>query len=88
MNHHNRLRNRLTLKCRYTTDDKFELTAGVLEDLVIYQFYKKQITHYFCPDCKINVLTRAFVLVMNVRTVDGVDLEKLKLIPFDGENLL
>ena len=73
----------------YALEDQLVLTEGSIEKLTLYQFHKKIIKHYFCPVCGVMFLTKAFgVVAVNVRTIDGIDLEKLKLRLYDGEKLL
>jgi hypothetical protein len=67
--------------------DQFELTSGTLEGLSSYQFNKKVITHYFCPDCGVSFVSKGSGVAVNARTVDGIDLEKLKLRGFNGASL-
>ena len=59
-------------------------------DLTLYQFNTKTAKHYFCRHCGIHPLVRPRLDPMrwafNVRCVDGVDLNSLKIVPFDGQN--
>ena len=77
--------------CSEVTEDKFELTSGTLEELTLYEFYKKIYKHYFCPVCGVQImLTKPGkgLVEINVRTVDGpIDLNKLKAKEFDGKSL-
>lgn len=54
----------------------------------MYQFNHKFAEHMFCPKCGVEITVglgkgRA----INVRTVDGLSLEALKIKHFDGGNL-
>ena len=68
------------------------LHAGeeILQD---YQFYKKVIHHYFCPSCGVESFgigtgpDGATMAAVNVRCVEGIDLDALNLKPFDGRSL-
>ena len=72
--------------------DAFKLVSGE-ENLTTYKFNKHVIDHTFCKYCG----TQAFsfgagpdgkpVVAINVRTVNGVDLDTLQVTPFDGKNL-
>lgn len=68
----------------------FELTSGKMEELTNYQFYKKVLNRYFCPVCGVEMWETQLdenMVGVNVRTVDGVDVTKLKLEPDDGRSL-
>ncbi|GJE96890.1 GFA domain-containing protein [Phanerochaete sordida] len=68
----------------------FELTSGKMEELTNYQFYKKVLNRYFCPVCGVEMWETQpdeNMVGVNVRTVDGVDVTKLKLEPDDGRSL-
>ena len=54
-----------------------------------YMFNKNYFEHYFCPTCGTSVLVNADGKVgLNVRVLEGVQIEKLKLgEPFDGRSL-
>jgi hypothetical protein len=58
-----------------------------------YTFHKKQIRHQFCPTCgcaPFGLGTDASgkeMAAINVRCLDGVELAKLKIVPFDGASL-
>jgi hypothetical protein len=70
----------------------FRLTSS--EDaLVDYQFNKKVIHHLFCKSCGISSFSRGTgsggveMVAINVRCLDGVDLESLNIVKFDGASL-
>ncbi|GJE91494.1 GFA domain-containing protein [Phanerochaete sordida] len=67
----------------------FTFTAGTLDELTRYEWNTGKYLHHFCPVCGTEaVLTYDEMVTVNVRTVPGLDLEKLKLKKFDGANLL
>lgn len=69
----------------------FALKSGE-DDLTDYQFGKKHIHHLFCRTCGIKSFARgvgpngAEMVAVNVRCLDGVELDKLKVNPFDGKS--
>ena len=68
-----------------------EFTSGSLDELTTYKFNTKVFVHHFCPTCGIELMcsnTGADTMGVNVRSVDGIELEKLKLHWFDGKNAL
>ena len=72
--------------------DAFTLLSGE-GNLTTYKFNKHVIDHTFCKDCG----TQAFsfgngpdgspVVAVNVRSLNGVDLDTLKVIPYDGKKI-
>ena len=73
--------------CRYAPESKFRFVEGTREELSLYQFGKKTVRHYFCPACGVAFLTAAFGhVVVNVRTVDGVDVTRLRIRHVDLAN--
>ena len=72
--------------------DQFRLTSGG-DALSDYQFNKKAIHHFFCPTCGIGAFSRgtrpdgAPMVALNVRCLDGVDLDMLNVQKFDGASL-
>lgn len=73
----------------------FTLTSGSVEELTLYEFYKKVFRHYFCPTCGVQFFFKDVrgvheesMVAVNARTVDGVDPEKLRVRVFDGANIL
>jgi hypothetical protein len=63
------------------------------DSLTDYQFNKKIIHHLFCRTCGIGSFARgtgpdgAEMIAINVRCLDGVDLDSLTVTPFDGKSL-
>ena len=71
--------------------DKLKLLAP-LEDLSYYTFNTHKIRHYFCPACGGAPFGMAEhkgqpMAAVNVRCLEGVDLEKLEVKHFDGRKL-
>ena len=73
--------------------DRFRLLTDA-DRLTEYQFGKKRIHHFFCSRCGIRSFSRGTgpdgkeMAAINVRCLDGVDLSALKVVQFDGLNLL
>ncbi len=76
----------------FVPGSKFKLVSGA-DALTDYQFNKKIIHHLFCSTCGIRSFARATQpdggegVAINVRCLDGVDLESLKPSHFDGKSL-
>lgn len=72
--------------------DKFQLTSGE-NNLSEYQFNRKVIHHMFCSGCGVAPFARgvrpdgAQMVAINVRCLDGVDLDSLTIRKFDGASL-
>ena len=62
-------------------------------DMASYSFGKRSIEHDFCPTCGCSPFgigaetAGEQKAVINVRCLDGVDLAKLEVVPFDGRSL-
>lgn len=71
---------------------KFKLQSGG-DALADYQFNRKVIHHLFCGSCGTASFARgtgpdgAEMVAINVRCLDGVDLDGLNVVPFDGARL-
>ncbi len=71
---------------------KFQLLSGK-SDLSDYQFGSKRIHHQFCSHCGVSPFGRGTspqgeeTFAVNLRCVEGVDLSKLTVTPFDGKSL-
>jgi len=70
---------------------QFKLLSG--EDaLTDYQFNKKVIHHLFCDTCGIKSFARGAkpdgtaMVAINVRCLDGVDIDQLKVTNYDGKH--
>jgi hypothetical protein len=72
--------------------DQFRLTSGG-DALSDYQFNNKVIHHLFCKNCGISSFSRGTgpggveMVAINVRCLDGVDLDALNISKFDGASL-
>ena len=72
--------------------DRFRLTTPEAS-LKTYEFNKHVIKHKFCPDCGMNPFAEGVDksgnkhVAVNVRCLDGVDLEKLEVKSFNGAAL-
>ena len=70
----------------------FNLKSGK-DALSRYQFNKHVINHYFCATCGIQPYAEgkgrdgSDMVMINVRCLDGVDLDKLDVMKFDGAKL-
>jgi len=69
--------------------EDFRLLSGEA-DLGTYRFGTMVAKHHFCTTCGIHVFTRPRaapeLCTVNVRCLEGVDLSRLTLTPFDGRN--
>jgi hypothetical protein len=72
---------------------QFKLLSGEA-DLKTFEFNKHMIQHQFCSTCGIqsfaigtNPKTGAKTAAINVRCVDDIDLNSLKVRQFDGKNM-
>jgi hypothetical protein len=76
----------------YVGPDQFNLLSGK-DELADYQFNKKTIHHLFCPHCGVGSFSTgkgedgSEGIGINVRCLDGVDVDALTLTPFDGKKL-
>ncbi|KAL5340932.1 Mss4-like protein [Aspergillus crustosus] len=56
-----------------------------------YRFASKMYPHFFCKSCGSSLYAKgpegSDMLAVNIRFVEGLDIDKLKLKPFDGKNL-
>ena len=75
----------------FVPTDQFRLVAG--EDaLRDYRFHQKVISHLFCTTCGIKPFARGKdpqgndIAAINVRCLEGVDLDALQLFKYDGKN--
>jgi hypothetical protein len=76
----------------YVGPDQFNLLSGK-DELADYQFNKKVIHHLFCRYCGVGSFSTgkgedgSEGIGINVRCLDGVDVDALTLTPFDGKKL-
>ncbi|KAJ7069945.1 Mss4-like protein [Mycena amicta] len=71
----------------FTWEDKFKLTSGSNDDMTTYKFGSKKAEHRFCSTCgtAIGALVRSVgCVVINTRTVDGIDLKRLQRVEVNG----
>jgi hypothetical protein len=69
--------------------DRFRLLRGA-DCLAVYSFNTKVAKHYFCPTCGV----ASFYIPrcdpdkidVNARCLEGIDLQKLRVVEFDGRN--
>ena len=71
--------------------EKFHLEKGS-DSLTDYQFNKHVIHHLFCRVCGIKAFARGVgrdggpTVAINTRCLDGVDVSRLNVMPYDGKN--
>jgi hypothetical protein len=76
----------------FVTPENFKVVSGG-EGLDDYQFNKKVVHHFLCPDCGIESFARGKapdgkeMVAINVRCLDGVEIGAIKLTPFNGRDL-
>src|SRR3954452_24544128 len=75
----------------FTTPDNFVLDKGD-DNLTDYLFNKHVIHHLFCKTCGIKSFARGKdktggdSVAINTRCLDGVELQKLNIVQFDGRS--
>ncbi|KAJ7502377.1 Mss4-like protein [Mycena galericulata] len=72
----------------YTLDKMFRFTTGSADDLTTYRFGGDKIIHRFCRVCGTSigpVVPVRGMVVVNTRTIDGIDLKRLRLRPVNGK---
>ncbi len=83
---------RLGSKLTFVPATQFELLSGE-ERLTEYRFNQKRIQHLFCATCGVQSFARGAMpdgtpmVSINVRCLDGVDLDALPVRKFDGRSL-
>ena len=76
----------------FTSADQFRQTAGE-DKLTDYRFNKQSIAHLFCSACGISAFGRGTgpggveMAAINLRCVDGIDLDQVKRERFNGAAL-
>ncbi len=76
----------------FTSADQFTLRSGA-ERITDYQFGKKSVHHLFCSTCGVRSFGRGKgpdgkeMVAINVRCLDGVELDQVKVMNFDGKSL-
>lgn len=72
-------------------DKEFKMITGSLEECHTYVFGRKELKHLSCPECATALFAfseKHNLVAVNVRCIDGIDLESLVLQKIDGKNLL
>jgi hypothetical protein len=75
----------------FVSSDVFTLNKGI-NDLTSYTFNKKIIDHLFCKHCGVESFAKGKnkeggdIVAINVRCLEGVDLEKLNVAHVDGKS--
>ena len=76
----------------FVPETNFTLLSGE-SYLADYLFNKKVIHHYFCKNCGILPFGKAAgpdgtkMVAINMRTIDEIDLKKLKIKEYDGKSI-
>ncbi len=76
----------------FVPPDRFRLRSGE-EALTDYQFGKQRIHHLFCSRCGVRSFARGAMpdgtpmVAVNVRCLEGVDLDQVPVRRFDGRSL-
>ena len=77
----------------FTAPDKFTFT-GSRDDLQVYTFKRHALRHQFCKTCGCAPFAEGSgpdgkeMVEINLRCVDGLDLEGLTITPYDGATKL
>ena len=75
----------------FVAPERFQLRAGE-DNLNEYLFNKHAIRHQSCNDCGVEVFARGSkpdgkaVVALNVSCIDGIELAKIAMTPFDGRS--
>ncbi|KAJ7644252.1 Mss4-like protein [Roridomyces roridus] len=73
----------------YAPIDKFEFTTGTADDMTEYEFGGNKVKHRFCRTCGSHVGASVpcyGLVVVNTRTLDELELEKLQIKDLDFKN--
>lgn len=76
----------------FVPDSQFKLLSGE-DNLTEYRFNKEVIAHLFCKTCGVQSFSRGMApdgtatFALNVRCLDGIDMEKLDIEHYDGKSL-
>jgi hypothetical protein len=76
----------------FVGEHQFKLLCGETA-MTDYQFNRKSIHHLFCSTCGVESFARGTapdgkaMVAVNVRCLDGIDVDALDLTPFDGKSL-
>src|SRR4051812_3576018 len=75
----------------FVPESAFRLTQGQ-DDIGVYLFNKHVIQHHFCKICGVQPYARGkdargqYTAAINVRCLEGMDLDHIKRVPFDGRS--
>ena len=75
----------------FVKQEQFNLLSGG-DAVTDYQFGKKHIHHLFCPVCGVASYARGtapdgqMTYAVNIRCLDGVDVDAIKVTHFDGKS--
>ncbi len=73
----------------FAPKENFELLTGE-SNMTEYMFNKKAIKHYFCKNCGVATHSEGIThpgVAINVRTVDGVEVQGIKRNQYNGRDL-
>ena len=69
-----------------------QLKVDTAEELPTYRFNTKKLSHHVCPSCGIAPFSEGTdpsgkaMAAINVRCLDGIEPNALKIVPFDGRS--
>lgn len=74
----------------FVPETNFTLLSGE-ENLTEYRFNTEKLQHLFCKTCGVQAFASGEnegvrMRAINVRSIDGIELESLQQIPFDGRS--
>ncbi|KZW00856.1 hypothetical protein EXIGLDRAFT_666913 [Exidia glandulosa HHB12029] len=73
----------------YMKQDRLTVTKGSFDDMTEYRYNTRTGQHWFCPICGIAVGGYyQGTYTINMRCMDDVDVESMKLFWIDGKNLI
>jgi hypothetical protein len=76
----------------FFTPDKFTLETS-RDEIAVYAFGKHVIRHQFCKTCGCAPVSEGVgpngeaMVAINLRCAEGIDISKLRIMPFDGASL-
>ena len=80
------------LHITFVSPTSFSLRAGA-DALKEYKFNRNVVSHQFCTECGVQPFAHGAmpdgkkVVAVNIATLDGIDLSKIAMTPFDGKNM-
>ena len=72
---------------RYVPNELFHVIEGDMDKLGSYSFGKKRIRHRFCTECGCGMIANTdseTIVAVNLRSVEGVDVNALQVKHWDG----